>query len=510
VSKRTLINDRYELDDLPIARGGMGDVWGGRDIRLDRPVAVKLIRSHDGVSEQDYVRRFVRESRITARLQHPGVPAVYDAGTHAGRPYLVMQRVYGLSLSDLIAEQGQLPIAWAAGIAAQICAVLAAAHRASLVHRDLKPSNVMIERDGGIKVLDFGLAVAPTLPDFSKITQSGQPIGTPAYMAPEQVLAGISGPRTDLYALGCTLHEMVTGEPLFAGSTSYSLMSKQVSEPPPPLRGRRPDVPAQLDRLVLELLEKTPEDRPASAEIVYRRLLPLVGDLQPLPGILDHRSRPSPVRMYARVLGQVLAGATQTTTADSAATRPEPGPVGRDDVDRARREAADLVSESRYGQAAEVLAAATEPASHAFGGTDADVLSLRLDLANARFEAGDYRGAAPDYQRLAIDLAERDGPDTELVLHCRQREATCHALIGDTSRALRQLGDLLVDESRVFGPDDPRTVELRRQTALLQLGAGQRDAARQTLGRLLADLTRINGPADPGVVEVQRLIARLD
>ncbi|HZM77831.1 MAG TPA: serine/threonine-protein kinase, partial [Candidatus Limnocylindrales bacterium] len=182
-----LINGRYELEDLPIARGGMGEVWIGRDVKLEREVAVKFIRFPEGHPDKDLVRRFVRESRITARLEHPGVPAVYDVGTHENRPFLVMQRIRGISVADLIAEHGALPIGWAAAIAAQACAVLSVAHQASLIHRDLKPANLMLDREGCVKVLDFGLAVALDNADVSQITRTGQTLGTPAYMAPEQI-----------------------------------------------------------------------------------------------------------------------------------------------------------------------------------------------------------------------------------------------------------------------------------------------------------------------------------
>src|SRR5690606_27432709 len=175
----TLVNGRYELEELPLARGGMGEVWAGRDVRLEREVAVKFVRFPPGQRDEELIRRFVRESRITARLEHPGVPAVYDVGTHEGRPYLVLQRIRGISVADLNAEYAPLPIGWAVAIAAQVCSVLAAAHAASLVHRDLKPSNLMLDRDGGIKVLDFGLAVALDLAEYSQITRSGQTIGTP-------------------------------------------------------------------------------------------------------------------------------------------------------------------------------------------------------------------------------------------------------------------------------------------------------------------------------------------
>src|SRR5438067_10284611 len=162
-------NGRYELERLPLARGGMGEVWVGHDAKLDREVAVKFVRFQEGAPKGELIRRFVRESRITARLQHPGVPAVFDVGTEDGRPYLVMQRVRGMTVSDLLAQHERLSVGWAAAIAAQVCSVLVAAHEASLVHRDLKPANIMLEPEGTVKVLDFGLAVALDLAEVSQI-----------------------------------------------------------------------------------------------------------------------------------------------------------------------------------------------------------------------------------------------------------------------------------------------------------------------------------------------------
>ncbi|HEX5493681.1 MAG TPA: serine/threonine-protein kinase [Mycobacteriales bacterium] len=525
-----VINGRYELAELPVGTGGMGEVWLGRDTKLDREVAVKFIRYPGGVRDPELDRRFVRESRITARLEHPGVPAVYDVGTHEGRPYLVMQRIGGISVADLVAEHGPLPLGWAAAIAAQVCAVLSVAHAASLVHRDLKPSNLMLEPPGSVKVLDFGLAVALDLAEVSRITSTGQTLGTPAYMAPEQVLAAMSAPASDFYALGCTLHEMLTGSPLFTGPTAYAVMSKQVDEPPRPVGQLRADVPVDLERLIDALLAKKPEDRPADAGAIYRRLLPFVTDLGPLPAALDPPSTPSPVRMYAGVLGHVFTTATgrtdpagtpntpDLTGATAAPSRPDtrtptgsdhPPRFSRGELARARGQAGSLVRDSRYGQAAEVLAAVVEPASQVLGARDVEVVSLRLELANVLFEGGDYRRAAPAYQALAAELSTQDGPDADLVFRCRLQEATCHALVGQTSLALRQLSGLRDDERRIFGPDDPRTLELRRQIGLLQLGAGQRSTAEATLQALLVDLTRLHGAAHPTAERVRQILAGL-
>lgn len=509
MAKRTVIVGRYELEQ-PLARGGMGEVWVGRDIKLDREIAVKFIRFPDGKPDEELVRRFVRESRITARLQHPGVPAVFDVGTHEGRPFLVMQRIGGISVSDLIAEHERLPLGWAAAIAAQTCAVLTVAHQASLVHRDLKPANLMLEPDGTIKVLDFGLAVALDLPDMSQITRSGQTIGTPAYMAPEQVMAAMSGPQSDLYTLGCTLHEMLTGRQLFSGSTAYAVMNKQVDQRPRSVRQLRQDVPAGLDLLVSELLEKKPEDRPASAQVVYERLLPYVKELVPMPGALHPPATPSPVRMYTAVVNRTFdATKPEPPAAQTSEQQPHyepPTGMTRSEIERALTEASSLVQQSRYSQAAEILGAATSSASKAFDADDSDVVSLRLEWANVLFEGGDYRRAAPAYQALANDLEHRDGPDSDPVFRCRLQNATCHALIGDTSLALRALDGLLADELRAFGPNDPRTLELRRQIGLLQLGAGRRAAARTTLSDLMDDLTRMHGSDHPAVTKVRDLV----
>ncbi|MGW9556943.1 serine/threonine-protein kinase [Nocardiopsis sp. NPDC055551] len=307
-----LLDGRYRLSPTPLARGGMGEVWEGRDIRLGREVAVKFIRfpgDADSDERAELVRRFSREARITAELQHPGVPAVFDMSPEdEARPYLVMQRVHGVSVSDLLAEQERLSVGWASGIAAQACAVLAVAHRASLVHRDLKPGNLMLEPDGTVKVLDFGLAVALGRTDMSQITRDGHTPGTPAYMAPEQLLAGDTTALGDLYSLGCTLYEMLTGERVFTAATSFAVASKQVGEEPTGVRAKRPDVPVELAAVVSALLEKRPEDRPSGAVEVYERLIAFAGGLEPIPGVLHPPSLPSPQRMYGAALSRVFSG----------------------------------------------------------------------------------------------------------------------------------------------------------------------------------------------------------
>ncbi|SER24902.1 non-specific serine/threonine protein kinase [Lentzea xinjiangensis] len=283
-----LIADRYELDDLPLGRGGMGAVHEARDLRLDRRVAVKLLRLPG--SDDEVRHRFTREARIVANLEHPGVPVLYDFGTYEQRLFQVMQFVDGVTIADLVGEFGPLPEAWAATIAAQAAAVLAAAHERGICHRDLKPTNLMLCQDGAVKVLDFGLALLRES-DVAPFSRAGQILGTPSYMAPEQIQRGTAEPRSDLYALGCVLHEMLTGEQLFTGPTAYAVFDKHVKEPP-----RR--VASPLDPVVQRLLAKDPADRPATAFEVFGALQPFAQDPPPLPGFVRDGSAAA---MYASV-----------------------------------------------------------------------------------------------------------------------------------------------------------------------------------------------------------------
>ncbi|WP_248965801.1 serine/threonine-protein kinase [Sphaerisporangium perillae] len=295
-----VIGDRYVLDDLPLGQGGMGAVYGGHDRRLDRKVAVKFLRFPGG-HDEELEQRFMREARILARLEHAGAPILYDFGTFDRRLFQVMQFIDGVTVADLVSEHGPLPVPWAAAIAAQACAVLSAAHALSICHRDLKPTNLMLCPDGSVKVLDFGLAMLREA-DVAQFTRIGQILGTPAYMSPEQIQSGVASPRSDLYALGCVLHEMLTGQQLFVGPTEYAVFEKQVNERPPGVTG----VPEELNRLIADLLEKQPENRPADANTLYERLQPFAVDLPMLPGFLTPPSVPSPGRMYARMVGRVL------------------------------------------------------------------------------------------------------------------------------------------------------------------------------------------------------------
>ena len=325
---RTTIAGRYNLVS-PLGRGGMGQVWEARDTRLDRKVAVKLLITDAVVPSQDPgpdVRRFTREAEVTAGLTHPSVPAIFDAGTYDGGLYLVMELVDGYTIGDLVAEQGPLPIGWAAGIAGQIAAVLAIAHQGGTLHRDIKPQNVMLTRDGTAKILDFGVAGVVSQP----ITSTGAAVGTPGYIAPEQLHNLPASPQTDLYALGCLLYEMLAGEPVFTATSPAGLIRMHLDQPPPPLR--RPDVPPQLESVVWQLLEKDPARRPADARQVYDMLLPFVSPPGSLGDIDPQAASWTGMQLYAHVLARLAAPAPLAAA--------EPGGPGRPRTHHAMRSAA--------------------------------------------------------------------------------------------------------------------------------------------------------------------------
>jgi serine/threonine protein kinase len=304
VGQDQVLADRYTLVS-PLGRGGMGEVWEARDTRLDRKVAVKLLTAAafpagSGLGQD--ARRFTREATVTAGLVHPGVPAIFDAGTYENGLYLVMELIDGCTIGDLVAEQGPLPVGWAAGIAGQVAAVLAIAHQREILHRDIKPQNVMLTRDGTAKILDFGVARITS----QRITSTGVTVGTPGYIAPEQWHNLPATPRTDLYALGCLLYEMLAGEPVFTATSPAGLMRMHVEHAPPPLRRR--DVPPQLESLLWQLLEKDPARRPASARQAYDLLLPFVSPPGPLGDIDPEAGSRTGLQLYSRLLAR-LAGA---------------------------------------------------------------------------------------------------------------------------------------------------------------------------------------------------------
>ncbi|MEW1997996.1 protein kinase [Streptomyces coelicoflavus] len=286
-----LLGARYRLVQR-LGEGGMGEVWEARDETLDRQVAVKVISLlAGGGSRGDEARaRFLREARITARLQHPYVVTVHDLGqsdTQRGAvPFLVMELVRGERL-DAKLREGSVDLAEAALWGAQICDALAEAHAHDIMHRDIKPSNVLVTPAGTVKVLDFGVArAADPYATSDRLTQTGFIVGTPPYMAPEQA-RGYPEPSSDLYALGCLLYELVTGRLPFQAPDSVGYLTAHLSQQPPVPSSVAEDVPQAWDALLLKLLRKDPAERHGSAADAARALRRLADAPEHEPAVTE-------------------------------------------------------------------------------------------------------------------------------------------------------------------------------------------------------------------------------
>jgi len=263
----------------PLGAGGMGEVYRARDTRLGREVAIKILPEHRS-SSPEVRQRFEREARTISQLSHPHICALYDVGRENGVEYLVMELVEGQTLADRLAK-GPLPLDQALRSGIEIADALDKAHRQGIVHRDLKPGNVMLT-PSGVKVLDFGLAKAfgsgsseaelTALPTEAPLTEKGSLLGTVQYMAPEQLEGQEADARTDIFALGLTLHEMVTGRKAFTGSTRASLIGAVLRDEPPPVSRLQPVAPRALDRVISTCLAKDPELRWQTARDVALQL----------------------------------------------------------------------------------------------------------------------------------------------------------------------------------------------------------------------------------------------
>ncbi len=247
---------RYEVGRL-LAAGGMAEVYEGHDRLLARRVAIKVLLAQYA-HDPSFLTRFRREAQAAASLSHPNIVAVFDTGAEDNIWFIVMEYVAGRTLKDLIKTQGPVPPARAAEISADVASALAGAHARGIVHRDVKPGNVMLTTDGKVKVMDFGIARASAVPS---ITQTAAMVGTVQYIAPEQAQGLEADARSDVYALGCCLYEMLTGQVPFTGPTPVAIAYRHVQEDPTPPRVLNPDVTVSLERVCLKAMAKQPQDR---------------------------------------------------------------------------------------------------------------------------------------------------------------------------------------------------------------------------------------------------------
>ena len=311
-----------------IGQGGMGAVYLGEHVLIGRKVAIKVLLSEFS-GDPDRTRRFFNEARAAAQIRHSGIVDVLDFGTHSdGSAYIVMEHLEGESLAARLKRAGALPEATARRFARQVAGALAAAHARKIVHRDLKPDNLFLVPDenvvGGerVKVLDFGVAkLLVELEGGNAVaTRSGAIIGSPAYMSPEQVRGdGTIHERTDVYALGCVLFEMVCGRRPFSASNYHSVLLMHLSDPPPRPRELAPELSPELEQLILRALAKRQEDRPASMEELAATLDVLSG-ATPGPMPPPRASAPPPDGMLSSTLTDSVQMPAAAATAEPVST----------------------------------------------------------------------------------------------------------------------------------------------------------------------------------------------
>ncbi len=306
-----LVDGRYRVR-ARIARGGMATVYVATDLRLERRVALKVMHGHLS-DDTVFQSRFIQEARAAARLADPNVVNVFDQGQDGDMAYLVMEYLPGITLRELLREQRRLTVPQAISILDAVLSGLAAAHKAGIVHRDVKPENVLLAEDGRIKIGDFGLARATT----ANTASGAQLLGTIAYLAPELVTRGTADARSDIYAIGIMLYEMLTGEQPYKGEQPMQIAFQHATDSVPRPSVKNPGVPEALDELVLWATEKSPDERPVDAREMLQRLREIERDL----GVSPVVARTGPigiVRNESVATGELTAVLPGTPTGPTA------------------------------------------------------------------------------------------------------------------------------------------------------------------------------------------------
>ena len=271
ISPGMTLGGRYEILQ-ELGSGGMGKIYKARDRDLEEVVALKILKS-DYAQDPAAQNRFKREIKLSRKISHPCVVKVYDIGFFKGHRYVSMEYIDGTSLDKMIEHEGFLPLPTALKIGLQICSATAAAHLLNIIHRDLKPANIMIKGDDTVKILDFGIAKAV---GSGEITTAGQIVGSPKYMAPEQIQEAEIDARTDIYLIGIIFYTMLTGKEPFTGTDAKSVLMKQLYEQPAPPSSLNPSIPPFMDELILIMLKKAKEERPESVDYIATKIKGLI------------------------------------------------------------------------------------------------------------------------------------------------------------------------------------------------------------------------------------------
>jgi serine/threonine-protein kinase len=276
-----LIDNRYQLQRV-VASGGMATIYHALDLRLDRQVAVKIMHPHLA-NDEDFVGRFIREAKAAAALAHPNIVAIQDQGWNEGgvpAVFIVMEYIEGFTLRDVITEQGALGVTESLRYFAPVVSAMSAAHKNGILHRDIKPENILISKDGRVKVADFGLAKGPQL-GATLTVESSVILGSVSYLSPEQVQRGLSDMRSDVYSLGIVLFEMLTGKKPFDGDSPIQIAYMHVNENVMAPSKLNPNIPPELDEIVLKATANNPDKRFKDAGALQEQILSLLAKLDP-------------------------------------------------------------------------------------------------------------------------------------------------------------------------------------------------------------------------------------
>src|SRR5438477_7119628 len=265
-----VLGDRYQLQE-PIGRGGMATIYRGRDLRMDRTVAIKVLREVYS-TDPKFVTRFQREAKAASALQHPNIVQVFDYGQTDGNYFIVMELVEGTDLRRYLRSRGVLDVDRAIIIAHDVALGLGAAHRRGIVYRDVKPQKILVGKDGSIKLTDFGIASVYKDINAERLTTTGMTLRTVQYYAPEQAQGEIVQPAADVYALGIVMYEMLAGRTPFDGDTPVAVAMQHIQDPPTPPSVYNQKIPPALEQIILRCLEKVPEMRLRDGSALARAL----------------------------------------------------------------------------------------------------------------------------------------------------------------------------------------------------------------------------------------------